>query len=144
MDEKNKSESDETMKSVIGQDLTGTGAPFLLLGLLWSAVSIALTAFGLVNGKRDEIVALIEKCGRCPDKIIGPESLYFSNLLPLSFGVCLIYGILSYAMWSIRSSSKVRTRVKRTTAVIVMLPLYCCLAFAFGAVFDAIIIFTHL
>lgn len=139
MDNHAQSDSNGSLKA-----FSGAGAPFLLLGLLWSAVSNALTAYGMINAKRDEILALIEKCGRCPDKLVGPEALYFVNLLPLSLGICLIYGVLSYAMMSIRSSPSVAPRVKKATQVIVLLPVYCFLAFAGGAVFDAIIIFTHL
>lgn len=128
----------------IDRSISGAGAPFLLMGLLWNAVSIAITAFDTINRKRDEIVALINKCGKCQDMIIGPEALYFSNLLPISFGICLIYGVLSYAVLSVGYSPNVTIRVKKASRIIFILPFYSCIAYTAGLVFDAIAIFTHL
>ena len=65
------------------------GAPLVLLATLWGAVAGFSSAFQHYQRSPDKIFALIEECGRCEGKLLGPLKLYLTNLLPLSLGICL-------------------------------------------------------
>ena len=138
------------------------GLPVIFLGALWGAVSIVLTAYKLINDKRDEIVHLLEcqrliagkprvppelikKCMECCDpnvRIFGPLDLYFGNLLPLSFGLCLFLAIVTYGVWMMPSyvnldNPETRRKVRIISSLTASLPAFALLGFGLGTVFDA-------
>ena len=138
------------------------GLPVVFLGALWGAVSIVLTAYKLINDKRDEIIhmlecqgliagkgqgseALLGKCLECCDpsvRIFGPLELYFGNLLPLSLGVCLFLAIVTYGVWKMPSyvnleDPETRRKVQRISSFTASLPAFALVGFALGTVFDA-------
>jgi hypothetical protein len=133
------------------------GLPLFLLGTLWSAVSIVFAAYKLINDKRDEIIHILEcqrliggktyaraellpKCLECCDpnvRILGPIDLYFSNLLPLSFGVCLFLVIITYSVWKMPSYMNLDDPETRFIILLIAsLPAFALVGFGIGAVFD--------
>jgi hypothetical protein len=141
---------------------TSLGLPMLVLGALWGAVTIVLSSYSVINGKRDEILRLIEcqhvlarpdappklidSCQLCCDpgvRVLGPADLYLTNLLPLQVGLLVFLGIVSYGVWVIPnhvaiSDPRRQRRVQRLARVTAALPLFAFLGFALGAAFDAV------
>src|SRR5512134_259384 len=79
------------------------GAPLVLLATLWGAVGSVLSAFSIINDRRDKIFALIEECRRCDGKLLGPLESYVTNLLPLSLGIFLFLLIVTVIVIQIPS-----------------------------------------
>ena len=125
------------------------GAPLVLLATLWGAVGSVLSAFGVINDRRDRIFALIEECGRCEDKLLGPLEIYVTNLLPLSLGISLFLLIVAVIVVQIPSymvceDTVYLQRMRFAAWFIASLPLFCLLGFLAGALFDGWIVFSKL
>ena len=125
------------------------GAPLLLLATLWGAVGSVLGAFEIINDRRDRIYTLIEECGRCEGKMLGPLELYLTNLLPLSLGICLFLLIVSVIVVRIPSYMTSEDvvylqRMKFAARFIASLPLFSLFGFFAGAIFDGWMILSHL
>jgi|GEM_PF-2206512 len=149
------------------KDMPILGLPLILLGALWGAVSIVLQSYQMINAKRDQIMVLIEckkafagkltnaggdfvaapakvldQCQSCCyGKELQPIDLYFSNLLPLSLGLCLFLAIVSFAVVCIPSylnsgDADLMRRVRRISWITASLPLFSLFAFAVGMFFD--------
>ena len=144
------------------REIPALGLPVVFLGALWGAVTIVLSAYKLINDKRDEILHLIEcrrliegkaaanaealkQCLQCCDpnlRILGPIDLYLGNLLPLSAGICLFLAIVTYGVWkmpgyvTLDSPDMIR-KVKRISYFTASLPAFTLLGFGVGAGFDA-------
>ena len=117
------------------------GAPLVLLATLWGAVGSVLSAFSIINDRRDKVFALIQECGRCEDKLLGPVEMYLTNLLPLSLGICLFLLIVAVIVIQIPSYMVCEDmvylqRMKLAAWFIASLPLFCFLGFFAGAIFD--------
>ena len=144
------------------REIPALGLPVVFLGALWGAVTIVLSAYKLINDKRDEILHLIEcrrliamkppaheeaikQCLQCCDpstRILGPIDLYLGNLLPLSGGICLFLAIVTYGVWKMPSyvnleNAEMLRKVKRISYFTASLPAFALLGFAVGAAFDA-------
>jgi len=123
---------------------TGTlGLPIVLLVSLWGAVNTTLSIFRVINERRDLAFSMIEECGKCPDKLLGPVEIYVTNMLPLSIGVCLFLGLICYVVISIPRYMNVedendRQRMKHACYLIASLPGFSLLGFLGGGIFDAI------
>ena len=131
------------------KDISSLGLPLLLLSALWGAVNIVLTTYGVINTKRDQILGLIAECGKCSEKILGPEVIYWTNLLPLSVGLCLVLAIVTFAVVSVPTYLKVEDeavarKIQNISWFTASLPIFAFFAFAGGAVFDAFTIFSRL
>ena len=125
------------------------GAPLVLLATLWGAVGSVLSAFGVINDRRDRIFALIEECGRCEDKLLGPLEIYVTNLLPLSLGISLFLLIVAVIVVQIPSymvceDTVYLQRMRFAAWFIASLPSFCLLGFLAGAFFDGWIVFSKL
>jgi hypothetical protein len=132
-----------------GTNMPTLGAPLLLLATLWGAVGSVLSAFTIINDRRDKIIALIEECGRCSDKLLGPLELYLTNLLPLSLGVCLFLLIVAVIVVQIPSymvcdDQAYLHRMKFAAWFIASLPAFCFLGFLGGAIFDGWMVVSKL
>lgn len=130
-------------------DLQSLGLPLILLGSLWGAVGVVLNAFGVINERRDLMFKLLDECGPCPDRTLGPVELYISNLLPLSAGLCLFLLIVSYVMLSIPRYMSIEDeqyarRMRFVSRLIASLPLYALCAFLIGGMFDVYTLFSRL
>jgi hypothetical protein len=145
-----------------GKDIPTLGLPVVFLGALWGAVTIVLSAYKLINEKRDEILRMIEcrrlidggshentealkQCLQCCDpnvRILGPLDLYLGNLLPLSAGVCLFLAIVTYGVWKMPDyvnleDPETRSKVRRISCFTASLPAFTLVGFGVGAAFDA-------
>lgn len=125
------------------------GFPFVLLVALWGAVNTTLSFFQIINAKRDVIFELIDKCGYCPERTLGPVEIYLTNLLPLSVGNIIFLSLTSYVILSIPGHMKVEnsTESKRLRAacyVIAVLPVFGAFTFLAGSVFDLVMIIRTL
>jgi hypothetical protein len=130
-------------------NMPALGAPLVLLATLWGAVGSVLSAFSIINDRRDKIFALIEECGRCDGKLLGPLELYVTNLLPLSLGICLFLLIVAVIVIQIPSfmnceDSVYLHRTKYAAWSIASLPLFCLFGFFAGAIFDAWMVLNKL
>lgn len=125
---------------------TGTlGLPIVLLVSLWGAVNTTLKFFEIINEHSDMVFKLLEECMTCPKKILGPLEIYFTNVLPLSIGVCIFLALVSYVVISIPRYMNVEDKqdkhqMKFACNLIAILPLFALLGFVGGGIFDAIII----
>jgi hypothetical protein len=144
------------------REIPTLGLPVVFLGALWGAVTIVLSAYKLINDKRDEILHMIEcqrlisgkasahgdalaRCLECCDpnlRILGPIDLYLANLLPLSLGVCLFLAIVTYGVWKMPSyvnleDPATRRKVQRISHFTASLPAFALCGFGVGVVFDA-------
>ena len=130
-------------------DLQTLGLPLVLLGSLWGAVGVVLNAFGVINERRDLMFKLLDECGSCEGRILGPVQIYVSNLLPLSTGLCLFLLIVSYVMLSIPRYMKIEDeqyarRMRFVSRLIASLPLFALCSFLIGGMFDVYTLITHL
>jgi hypothetical protein len=124
------------------------GAPLVLLATLWGAVGSVLSAFTIINDRRDKIIGLIEECGKCEGKLLGPLELYVTNLLPLSLGICLFLLIVAVIVVQIPSymvceDTVYLKRMKFAAWFIASLPLFCLVGFLAGALFDGWMMITQ-
>ena len=125
---------------------TGTlGLPIVLLVSLWGAVNTTLSLFRTLNERRDQVFDMIEECGKCPDKLLGPVEIYVTNMLPLSIGVCLFQSLICFVIISIPKYMNVeddsdRHRMKLACYLIATLPGFSLLGFLGGGIFDAVLL----
>jgi hypothetical protein len=126
---------------------TGTlGLPIVLLASLWGAVNTTLTFFKIINERRDQVFGLIDSCGNCPELTLGPLPIYFTNVVPLTLGVCLFLVLICYVITSIPRYMNVDDEddIKRmmfACKAIASLPAFGLVAFILGGAFDAIMIY---
>ena len=125
------------------------GAPLVLLATLWGAVGSILSAFSIINDRRDKIFALIEECGSCDGKLLGPLELYLTNLLPLSLGICLFLLIVAVIVvqiptYMVCEDTVYLQRMRFAAWFIASLPLFCLLGFLAGAFFDGWVVLSKL
>lgn len=130
-------------------DLQTLGLPLVLLGSLWGAVGVVLNAFGVINERRDLMFKLLDECGRCEGRTLGPVQIYMSNLLPLSSGLCLFLLIVTYVMLSIPRYMNIEDeqyarRMRFVSRFIASLPLFALFSFLIGGVFDVYTLITRL
>ena len=130
-------------------DLQTLGLPLVLLGSLWGAVGVVLNAFGVINERRDLMFKLLDECGLCEGRTLGPVEIYLSNLLPLSTGLCLFLLIVSYVMLSIPRYMNIEDeqyarRMRFVSRFIASLPLFAFFAFLTGGAFDVYTLITRL
>ncbi|UJP06075.1 MAG: hypothetical protein LZF61_03620 [Nitrosomonas sp.] len=117
------------------------GLPIVLLAALWGAVNTTLSFFQIINVRRDMIAELIDQCGLCPDKTLGPLEIYFTNLLPLTFGNIIFLSLISYVIIAIPRHMKIEDdaearRLKTACQIIAILPIFGALSFIAGGFFD--------
>ncbi|MGB1237884.1 MAG: hypothetical protein ACPG4U_06705 [Pseudomonadales bacterium] len=118
--------------------------PLILIASLWGAVSATLQFFSMLNQRRDQAFALLQKCGACPDELLGPLQIYFTNMLPLSLGACLFLFLICYVIVKIPDhiapDKKLRGRIVYSCYYIATLPFFGFISFLIGAVFDFTVI----
>ncbi|WP_292920708.1 hypothetical protein [Nitrosomonas sp.] len=121
------------------------GLPIVLLAALWGAVNTTLSFFQTINARRDLIFELIDECGYCAEKTLGPIEIYFTNLLPLTIGNIIFLGLISYVILSIPRHMKIENtaeaeHLKIACRVIAVLPIFGAISFAAGGIFDLVIL----
>ncbi len=121
------------------------GLPIVLLAALWGAVNTTLSFFQTINARRDLIFDLIDECGYCAEKTLGPIEIYFTNLLPLTIGNIIFLGLISYVILSIPRHMKIENtaeaeHLKIACRVIAVLPIFGAISFAAGGIFDMVIL----
>lgn len=121
------------------------GLPIVLLAALWGAVNTTLSFFQTINARRDLIFDLIDECGYCTEKTLGPIEIYFTNLLPLTIGNIIFLGLISYVILSIPRHMKIENtaeaeHLKIACRVIAVLPIFGAISFAAGGIFDMVIL----
>ncbi|WP_295624523.1 hypothetical protein [uncultured Nitrosomonas sp.] len=121
------------------------GLPIVLLAALWGAVNTTLSFFQTINARRDLIFELIDECGYCAEKTLGPIEIYFTNLLPLTIGNIIFLGLISYVILSIPRHMKIENiaeaeHLKIACRVIAVLPIFGAISFAVGGIFDMVIL----
>jgi len=125
---------------------TGTlGLPIVLLVSLWGAVNSTLKFFEVINERRDMAFGMIDSCGTCPEQTLGPLTIYFTNVVPLTTGVSIFLLLVSYVVISIPHYMNVEDkldidRMKLACHLIASLPLFGLFGFLGGGIFDAILI----
>jgi len=117
------------------------GLPIVLLSALWGAVNTTLSFFQIINARRDIVFELIDKCGRCLEKTLGPIEIYLTNLLPLTIGNIIFLCLISYVIISIPRHMKTENeeeanRMKKACNIIAVLPIFGAISFLGGAIFD--------
>lgn len=118
------------------------GMPMVLLATLWGAVNVVLNAFDIINERRDLVFELIDNCQRCPEQILGPLEIYWTNVLPLTSGLCLFLAIVTTVLFSLPNYVRVDDetyyrKVRFASRFIATLPLFALTAFVAGGLFDA-------
>ncbi len=121
------------------------GLPIVLLAALWGAVNTTLSFFQTINARRDLIFELIDECGYCAEKTLGPIEIYFTNLLPLTIGNIIFLVLISYVILSIPRHMKIENtaeaeHLKIACRVIAVLPIFGAISFAAGGIFDLVIL----
>lgn len=118
--------------------------PLILLASLWGAVTATLQFFHAINDRRDTVHQLINQCQSCPNLMLGPREIYFTNMLPLSAGACLFLFLICYVIVKIpqhmSTDEKLRGRIKFSCYLIASLPCFGFICFLAGAVFDFLVI----
>lgn len=125
------------------------GLPIVLLAALWGAVNTTLSFFQTINARRDMIFSLIDECGYCAEKTLGPLEIYFTNLLPLTIGNIIFLGLISYVILSIPRHMKIEDsaeaeHLKTACRVIAVLPIFGAISFAAGGIFDMVVLVRSL
>ena len=125
------------------------GLPIVLLAALWGAVNTTLSFFQTINTRRDMIFELIDKCGYCTEKTLGPLEIYFTNLLPLTIGNIIFLSLISYVIIAIPRHMRIdddteTRRLKTVCMVIAILPTFGAISFAAGGLFDVIMLIRSL
>ena len=120
---------------------TGTlGLPIVLMFSLWGAVNTTLSFYGLLNQRRDQVFGLIQDCGRCTELILGPAHIYYTNMLPLTFGACLFLCLICYVIISLPTYIHLQAgqsnKVKFACRSIASLPAFGLVSFVGGGIFD--------
>src|SRR5690606_23588877 len=113
------------------------------------AVNTTLSFFQTINARRDLIFELIDECGYCADKTLGPIEIYLTNLLPLTIGNIIFLGLISYVILSIPRHMKIENaaeaeRLKIACRIIAVLPIFGAISFAAGGIFDMVVLVRSL
>lgn len=129
----------------MGGGLERMGIPLVLFGSLWGAVGVVLQAYKAINERRDEIFKLIETCGDCTERILTPDAIYWTNLLPLSTGLVLFLFIVSWLMLCIPKFAQTDDQqfvrqMRFLSRFVASLPIFALLGFIGGGIFDFYII----
>lgn len=125
---------------------TGTlGLPIVLLASLWGAVNTTLNFYQFINARRDEVFTLLDECGPCPGQTLGPVEIYFTNMMPLTIGVCLFLVLITYVIATIPAymdidDERERLRFRGACYAIACLPAFGLVGFLGGGTFDAIML----
>lgn len=128
---------------------TGTlGLPIVLLASLWGAVNTTLNFYRFINERRDEVFRLLDECGRCPGRSLGPFEIYFTNMMPLTVGVCLFLVLITYVIATIPEYMDIdddgeRRRFRGACYAIACLPAFGLIGFFGGGTFDALVLFSR-
>ncbi|PXW81717.1 hypothetical protein C8R34_1346 [Nitrosomonas sp. Nm84] len=130
-------------------DVNKLGLPIVLLAALWGAVNTTLSFFEIINARRDMMFALIDSCGYCAEKTLGPIEIYLTNLLPLTIGNIIFLGLICYVILSIPPHMKIADdmeakRLKTACRAIALLPAFGVLGFAGGGIFDMVMLIRSL
>lgn len=126
------------------------GRPLVLLAALWGAVNTTLSFFQIINARRDMIFELVDRCGNCADAgiTLGPAELYFTNLLPLTLGLMIFLGLISYVVISIPDymglEEDEKIRMRSVCKMVACLPFFGLLAFLGGGIFDLVMLRPYL
>lgn len=130
-------------------DVNKLGLPIVLLAALWGAVNTTLSFFEIINTRRDMMFELVDSCGYCIEKTLGPVEIYFTNLLPLTIGNIIFLGLIWHVILSIPHHMKITddTEAKRLQAAcktIALLPAFGMLGFVGGGIFDMVMLIRTL
>ncbi len=130
-------------------DINKLGFPIVLLAALWGAVSTTLNFFEIINARRDMMFELVDKCGYCTEKTLGPIEIYFTNLLPLTIGNTIFLSLIFYVILSIPRHMRIEDdmeakRLKAACMAIALLPAFGALAFVAGGIFDMVMLIRSL
>ena len=122
--------------------------PVVLMGSLWAAVGVVLDAFKVINERRDLILELITKCGKCADRALTPLVVYWTNLFPLTTGLVLFLVVVTTIMIKIPRFVQLQDEVFERRMIIssrlLSLPLiFTCAAYLLGGAFDIYYLFVQ-
>lgn len=117
------------------------GVPIVLIGSLWSAMDVVLSAFKEINERRDLITDLIDKCGKCDDCSLTPAIVYWTNLFPLSAGVIIFLAIMTVVSIKMPAFANLldqdfAAKLERLARLIALPLLIALLGFVAGCLFD--------
>jgi hypothetical protein len=125
----------------MNSDLEKLSVPIVLIGSLWSAMGVVLEFFKIINERRDLVLTLIEKCGKCVAHPLRPLVIYWTNMFPLSLGVfiflIIMTGVLIKIPTFITFADGQFAAKLQTMAYIIAIPLaFAAVAFLIGGIFD--------
>ena len=117
------------------------GFPLLFIGTFWGAGQVFLAALKMINERRDLILQLVEECGNCAGRARTPLLIYWTNLAPLSVGVCIFalaitIIIIVLPTYLYTDDAHFARKVRRMSTMFSSLPLFVSLGFLGGALFD--------
>lgn len=130
-------------------DVNKLGLPIVLLAALWGAVNTTLSFFEIINARRDMMFELVDSCGYCIEKTLGPVEIYFTNLLPLTIGNIIFLGLICHVILSIPRHMKIADdveakRLQVACKAIALLPAFGVLGFVGGGIFDMVMLIRSL
>lgn len=132
-----------------GAKMDRLGLPIVLLAALWGAVNTTLSFFQTINARRDLIFELIDECGYCAGKTLGPIEIYLTNLLPLTIGNIIFLSLISYVILSIPRHMRIENKeeaehLRIACRIIAILPIFGAISFAAGGLFDMVMLMRSL
>jgi hypothetical protein len=124
------------------------GVPIVLMGSLWGAVGVVLDAFKVINERRDLAFKLVGECGKCADKVLTPQIVYLTNMVPLTTGLVLFLIVVTAVMIRIPHFAQLQDEVFHRrmvfTSRLLATPLvFTIIGFALGGAFDFYYLFVE-
>lgn len=122
--------------------------PIVLMGSLWAAVGVVLEAFKVINERRDLAFKMVDECGKCLEKMLTPQIVYWTNMVPLTLGLVLFLIVVTALMIKIPRFVQLQDEAFERRMVIASrlfaAPLILTIVgFVLGGVFDFFYLFMQ-
>lgn len=115
--------------------------PIVLMGSLWAAMGVVLEAFKVINERRDLAYKMVAECGKCSEKVLTPQVVYLTNMVPLTVGQVLFLIVVTILMLRIPGFAQLQDKAFESRMVLasrlLATPLvFTIIGFVLGGTFD--------
>lgn len=115
--------------------------PIVLMGSLWAAMGVVLEAFKVINERRDLAFKMAGECGKCAGKVLTPQIIYLTNMVPLTVGLVLFLIVVTILMIKIPRFAQLQDkgfegRMALASRLLAVPLVFAIMGFVVGGAFD--------